>query len=107
MMALIRCEQCGQEYEEDLFLCPHCGSAQIPQMSKADLRMENLKAARGPLGAILIGTAVGLLLGVIILVVAIYRDEAGLPHGAGMLLGGMLGGAVGLLVHRFFLAGRQ
>jgi hypothetical protein len=102
-MAVITCPQCGKEFEDDVLLCPHCGTAQIPQLSKADLREQNLKASRGPFGFILAGTGVGLLIGALVLTVAALRDEATLAHGAGMLLAGMLGGAAGIVAHHYFV----
>jgi hypothetical protein len=105
-MAAIRCAQCGQEFEDDVLCCPHCGAAQIPQLSKAQLRVQNWNASRGPYGLILLGTGVGLLIGAAVLTVAALRDEATIQHGAGMLLGGMLGGAAGIAVHHYLVRRR-
>src|SRR5262245_21762936 len=108
-MALITCfnSTCGKQFEDDVLCCPHCGTAQIPQLSKAELRMRALKASRGPFGAILAGTGIGLLLGIIILVVAILRGDFDIAKGvfyvSGVLIGGMLGGACGILFHQFQL----
>jgi hypothetical protein len=102
-MTLIACSQCGQQFEDDVLCCPHCGTAQIPQLSKAQLRMRALKASRGPFGAILAGTGIGLLIGIIILVIAILRGEFDIAKGvyyvSGVLIGGMLGGACGIVFH--------
>jgi hypothetical protein len=76
-------------------------------MSKAELRMKMLRTSAGPYGVSLVGTGIGLLIGLIVLIIAILRDEATLQHGAGMLLGGMLGGAGGLFVFYYFLADRK
>src|SRR5262249_56415292 len=99
-MALITCATCGQQFEDDVLCCPHCGTAQIPQLSKAELRMRALKASRGPFGAILAGTGIGLLLGILILVVAILRGDFDIAKGvfyvSGVLIGGMLGGGCGI-----------
>jgi len=80
-MALITCSQCGQQFEDDVLCCPHCGTAQIPQFSKGELRMRALKASRGPYGAILAGTGIGLLVGGIILVVALLEEISTSPKG--------------------------
>jgi hypothetical protein len=102
-MTLILCSQCGQQFEDDVLCCPHCGTAQIPQLSKAQLRMRALKASRGPFGAILAGTGIGLLIGGIILVVAILRGDFDIAKGvfyvSGVVIGGMLGGASGIVFH--------
>ncbi len=106
-MALISCSQCGQPFEDDILCCPHCGTAQIPQLSKGELRMRALKASRGPFGAILAGTGLGLLLGGVILVVAVLQGKFDIAKGvfyvSGVLIGGMLGGACGIVVHQFLL----
>ncbi len=106
-MTLIACSQCGQQFEDDVLCCPHCGTAQIPQLSKAQLRMRALKASRGPFGAILAGTGIGLLIGIIILVVAILRGEFDVTKGvfyvSGVVIGGMLGGAGGIVFHHLRL----
>lgn len=69
--------------------------------------MRALKASRGPFGAILAGTGIGLLLGAIVLVVAILQEEFDIAKGvfyvSGVLLGGMLGGACGIAVHQLLL----
>jgi hypothetical protein len=106
-MGVIKCAHCGQDFDDQELLCPHCGTAQIPQMSKAELRMKMLRTSAGPYGVSLVGTGIGLLIGLIVLIIAILRDEATLQHGAGMLLGGMLGGAIGLFVFYYFLADRK
>jgi hypothetical protein len=102
-MTLIACSQCGQQFEDDVLCCPHCGTAQIPQLSKAQLRMRALKASRGPFGAILAGTGIGLLIGSIFLVVAILRGDFDIAKGvyyvSGVVIGGMLGGACGIVFH--------
>src|SRR5438874_12321678 len=106
-MTLILCSQCGQQFEDDVLCCPHCGTAQIPQLSKGELRMRALKASRGPFGAILAGTGLGLLLGGIILVVAILQGAFDIAKGvfyvSGVLMGGMLGGACRIVVYQFYL----
>ena len=106
-MALITCSQCGQPFEDDVLCCPHCGTAQIPQFSKGELRMRALKASRGPFGAILAGTGIGLLVGGIILVVAILQGDFDIAKGvfyvSGVLIGGMLGGAGGIVFHHLML----
>ena len=106
-MASSTCPQCGKEFDDEELLCPHCGAAQIPQLSKAELRVRNLQASRGPYAASLLGTAAGVLVGGVVLAVALARGQATLGHWAGLLLGGMLGGAVGLVVHYYVLAGRK
>ncbi len=40
-MAVIRCSRCGESFEDDVLCCPHCGTALIPQLSKAQLRIAN------------------------------------------------------------------
>lgn len=106
-MPAITCSHCGQDFDDEEFLCPHCGTAQIPQMSKGELRMKMLRTSAGPYGVSLAGTGIGLLIGLIVLIVAAIRGEATLQHGAGMLLGGILGGALGLVVFYYFLADRK
>lgn len=105
-MAVIRCGQCGESFEDDVLCCPACGTAQIPQLSKAQLRAANWQASRGPYGLILLGTGLGMLIGAIVLTVAILRGEATIAHGAGVLLGGMLGGAAGIVVHSYLIKRR-
>jgi len=106
-MAVITCSQCGQLFEDDILCCPHCGTAQIPQLSKGELRMRALKASRGPFGAILAGTGIGLLIGGLILVAAIVQGNFDIAKGvfyvSGVLIGGMLGGAGGIVVHQLLL----
>ena len=102
-MAVITCPQCGKEFEDDVLLCPHCGTAQIPQLSNAELRVQTRKAARGPFGFMLAGTGLGLLIGAVVLAVAALRDEATLGHGVGLLAAGMLGGAAGIVAHWYFI----
>src|SRR5262249_9029137 len=106
-MALVKCSACEREFEDDVLCCPHCGTAQIPQLTKAELRQQNLRASRGPYGAILAGTGVGLLLGAILLAVAVLQGDfdinKGLMYAAGVVLGGMLGGACGIVVHQLLL----
>lgn len=109
-MPTITCSQCGMEYEDDVLLCPHCGTAQIPQLSKAEVRMKALRASAGPYGVSLAGTGIGLLFGAIVLTIAALRGanaEALLQYAAGMLIAGMLGGAAGLAVHYYFLTDRR
>lgn len=106
-MGVIKCPHCGKDFDDEEFLCPHCGTAQIPQMSKAELRMKMLRTSAGPYGVSLVGTGIGLLIGLIVLIIAAVRGEATLQHGAAMLLGGMLGGALGLFVFYYYLADRQ
>ena len=109
-MALVKCSTCEKEFEDDVLCCPHCGTAQIPQLTKAELRQQNLQASRGPYGAILAGTGIGLLLGSVLLAVAVLRGDLdinkGLMYAAGVILGGMLGGACGIVAHYYFLARR-
>lgn len=106
-MGVSKCTHCGQDFDDEELLCPHCGTAQIPQMSKGELRLKMLKTSAGPYGVSLAGTGIGLLIGLIVLIVAAVRGEADIQHGAGMLLGGMIGGAVGLLVYYRYLADRD
>jgi hypothetical protein len=106
-MGLISCPQCNQEFEDDVLCCPHCGAAQIPQMTKAQLRLEQMKAARGPLAAIYLGMTVGLVLGAAVFTVALLQGVAGFEHGLGILMGGMLGSALGFLSHRLFASERD
>src|SRR5262249_7578150 len=106
-MALVKCSTCEREFEDDVLCCPHCGTAQIPQLTKAELRQQNLRASRGPYGAILAGTGGGRLLGSGLLVVGVLEGEfeinKGLMYAAGVVLGGMLGGACGIVVHQLLL----
>src|SRR5689334_1759797 len=101
-MGLVTCLHCGQEFEEGVLCCPHCGTAQIPQLSKAELRLEHMKESRGPLGAMYLGLALGLLLGVVVFVIAAVQGSAGMEHAMGIVLGGLLGSSLGFLWHRFF-----
>ncbi len=102
-MTTIACLQCGTEFEDELLCCPHCGEAQIPQLSKAQLRLEQMKASRGPLAAIYIGLALGLLGGGIYFVITLLNDTAGLGSGLAALMSGMVGSAAGLVFHRLVL----
>lgn len=106
-MGVMQCRQCGKDFDDQELLCSHCGTAQIPQFSKGELRLRALRASAGPYGASLAGTGIGLLIGLIVLIIAAVRGEATLQHGTGMLLGGMLGGAAGLVVFYYFLADRK
>jgi hypothetical protein len=102
-MPLTTCGQCWQSFDDQELLCPYCGTAVIPQLSKAELRLETMKAREGPRNAILAGTGLGLVLGIGLLVIAIFRGEATPAHGAGILLLGMFGGACGMAVYYLWL----
>ncbi len=103
-MTLIVCPQCNVEFEDDVLCCPHCGTAQIPQLSKAQLRLEQMKAAHGPLAAIYIGLALGFLVGGAFFVITLLNNTADLASGLAALMCGMIGSAGGLMYHRFFLS---
>jgi hypothetical protein len=101
-MPTATCQNCAKEFDDELLCCPHCGEAQIPQLSKAQLRLEQMKASRGPLAAIYIGLALGLLAGGIFFAITVVNDTASLGSGLAALMSGMVGSALGLLYHRFF-----
>jgi hypothetical protein len=106
-MAVIPCPQCYKEYEEEDLFCPHCGTASIPQMSKAQLRLEFMKAAKGPLAWIYVGLVLGLVAGVIHLAIRLVNDTADFVSGLGVLMGGMIGSAAGFLLHYVFRRDRR
>jgi uncharacterized ferredoxin-like protein len=96
-MPLVACSQCGKEFEDDILNCPHCGTSQIPQLSKAELRLEHMKASRGPMAATYIGLGIGLLIGAAWFVVAAVQDRASFADGVAILVLGMLGSTAGFL----------
>jgi hypothetical protein len=100
-MPNVTCQNCAKEFEDELLCCPHCGEAQIPQLSKAQLRLEQMKASQGPLAAIYTGLALGLLAGGIFFVITVLNDTASLGTALAALMSGMVGSAAGLLFHRF------
>jgi hypothetical protein len=102
-MGVVVCHQCGKDFEDELLCCPHCGEAQIPQMSKAQLRLEQMKASRGPLAAIYIGLGLGLLAGAVYFAITVMNGTASLGNTLASLMAGMMGSALGLLYHRLFL----
>jgi hypothetical protein len=101
-MPLITCSQCGKDFEDEILCCPHCGAAQIPQLSKAELRLANMKASKGPLGAIYLGFAVGLLLGVAIFTIAAILGKGNFGLALSIPAFGVFGSGAGFLYHRFF-----
>jgi hypothetical protein len=61
------CPQCGRVTADEELLCPHCGVAQIPQVSKERLRAELRAAREGPSRAWpAVGCAAGLLVGIVV-----------------------------------------
>lgn len=96
-MSFIRCGQCGKDFEDEILNCPHCGTSQIPQLSKAELRLEHMKASRGPMAAMYIGLGIGLVLGAVWFVVAILQQRATFADGVAILVSGMLGSTLGFL----------
>ena len=75
-MTLIACPQCSKQYEEEDLFCPHCGTASIPQLSKAQLRLEFMKASKGALAFIYLGLALGLLAGGVYFVITLLNGTA-------------------------------
>jgi hypothetical protein len=106
-MPLIACSQCGVEFEDEILCCPHCGAAQIPQLSKAELRVARMKASQGPMATIYLGMVMGLAIGAIIFTIAALMGAASFQLGLGILMLGMTGSAAGFLIHRFFLTNRR
>jgi hypothetical protein len=106
-MTVIACSQCGKEFEDDVLCCPHCGAAQIPQLSKAQLRLEHMKASRGPLAATYIGMGLGLVAGGVYFTITALANRASFASGLAILMGGMVGSAAGFLVHYSFLRDRR
>lgn len=106
-MAVIVCSQCGKEFEDDVLCCPHCGTAQIPQMSKAEQRLAIMKASRGPLAAIYLGFAAGFVLGIVIVGIALATGTLSFGIALGIPSLAVLGSAAGFLLYRFFLADRR
>src|SRR2546421_19683 len=102
-MGVVVCPQCCKEFDDELLCCPHCGEAQIPQLSRAQLRLAQMQASRGPLAAIYIGLALGMLAGGIFFAITVINDTASLGSGLAVLMTGMAGSALGLLYHRLFL----
>ena len=103
-MGVIACPQCAKEFEDDILCCPHCGAAQIPQLSKAQLRLEQMKAATGPLPWIYMGLTLGLVVGGVYFVITLLNETASLSSGLTVLVSGMIGSTAGLLFHRFVLS---
>lgn len=106
-MPLIACNQCRKEFEDDVLCCPHCGAAQIPQFSKAELRILQRQEASGPLGATYLGMAIGLVIGAGYFVFTLIQGTADLSSTVSILLFGMAGSALGFAFHRFYLARKQ
>jgi predicted nucleic acid-binding Zn-ribbon protein len=96
-MSLVICTNCGKDFEDDILNCPHCGTSQIPQLSKAELRLENMKASRGPMAATYIGLGIGLVLGAVWFTVAALQERATFADGVAILVSGMLGSTVGFV----------
>jgi hypothetical protein len=106
-MTLIRCPQCHKDYEEEDLFCPHCGTASIPQMSKGQLRLEFMKASKGPLAWIYLGFVVGLVAGGIHFAIRVVNDTADFASGLGVPMGGVIGSSVGFLLHYAFRRDRR
>jgi hypothetical protein len=56
-MAGETCPQCGAEVDDQAVLCPRCGTALIPQKTKAELGREALRARRRPWLLVAFGVA--------------------------------------------------
>jgi hypothetical protein len=69
------CPQCGREVGASELFCPHCGAAQVPQYSKAQLNralgQEREGKTRLPVG---VGCLVGLVVGIVVAMVADQMD---------------------------------
>src|SRR5438067_12217171 len=102
-MPTVTCQNCAKDFEDELLCCPHCGEAQIPQLSRAQLRLAQMKASQGPLAAIYIGLALGMLAGGIFFVITVLNDTANLGSGLAVQMSDMVGSALELLYHRRFL----
>jgi hypothetical protein len=101
-MPSIACSRCQREFDDELLCCPHCGTAQIPQLSKAELRLLNIKESRGALGVIYGGMAAGALIGAAYFVFTLVQGTASFQDGAIGLLCGMLGSAAGFFYYYAF-----
>jgi hypothetical protein len=106
-MATIACSQCGKEFDDGVLCCPHCGAAQIPQLSKAQLRLEQMKASHGPMAGIYLGMLLGLLAGGVYFGITVWLNRASLASGMAILLGGMIGSAAGFFYHHAFQRDRR
>lgn len=106
-MAVIECSACFKRFEDDVLCCPHCGTAQIPQLTLAEKRLELMRESKGALPAIYAGLVLGLLLGTALFVVTLINGTASLGSGLAILSGGMSGSAVGFFVHYLFLSRRK
>jgi len=105
-MALATCPHCHAAIDDNALLCPECGQAQVPQLSKAQLRLINLGEERATVLPLALGCGAGLLAGVLLLlaVLLVKRDgfdftdpvERRIP-GALVLGPAMLGGMLALV----------
>jgi hypothetical protein len=99
------CPQCGRPAGEQDVLCPHCGGATIPQLSKADLLRQRYQVEAGSAGLRLGfygGAAAGVVAGVLAWLASAWL---GRPAGAGNLVVlaatlGVAGAVAGLLVQK-------
>ncbi len=108
-MATIVCPECGKEFEDEILCCPHCGTAQIPQMSKAQLRVANMHARGGPMVACFLGGLVGMAVGGVYCFLVTTFGSPSMASGAGWGWGmcGFGGVAIGFIVHLLRLRRRK
>jgi hypothetical protein len=107
-MAEITCARCGGAVGEQDLLCPHCGEATIPQLSKAELVRRGREVEAGSAGlraGFYGGAAAGAVVGVVGVVGWLASGWVGRPLGAGDLVVlavtlGVGGAVAGLLVQK-------
>jgi hypothetical protein len=75
-MASTFCQQCGKIIEDEGFLCPHCGTAVIPQYTGAQLRMLNQEEEAKLLAPTAMGCGLGLLVGLVFVILIIVLSAA-------------------------------
>jgi hypothetical protein len=100
-MPTITCPQCQQAVGDDELFCPHCGAAQIPQATKAQLVREQSAARATPRGA-RVGCLIGLVVGIVLLVAVDpwLPPSGGVGDVALVVMPVVIGSVAGLVVQR-------
>lgn len=74
-MASVNCAHCNAVIDDNDLLCPDCGQAQVPQLSKAQLRMINMQEERSTVLPLLLGGGGGLVVGCLLVTAFLMRAD--------------------------------
>src|SRR5262245_19035080 len=114
-MADLTCQSCGAGFPETELFCPACGTAVIPQLSRAEVGRMQSQYKEMP-GVIRSGSLLGLLAGVTLtapLLLFYWPEDPDLertylPALAALVLFSLLAGTVaGIVIHRRRSAGAK